>query len=203
MEILPISEMDAMYGDANTGYIKMRASMKDGKYEYRIINACMPVTSGEEVKAIVDDFISRTTNRSKISENRSEISENRSKINEIRSKINEIRSRPAAGRKKHHRWTDEERQDAIRRYAAGEDIDKIALDYGSTNMAIQKMMQKYKVRRPRIKPAAQPPVQPDPDTAPVLDDDEAEQERKRDLKEYRERNKKPWYLQKSQASKAQ
>lgn len=196
MEILPISEMDAMYGDANTGYIKMRASMKDGKYEYRIINACMPVTSGEEVKAIVDDFISRTTNRSEISENRSEISENR-------SKINEIRSRPAAGRKKHHRWTDEERQDAIRRYAAGEDIDKIALDYGSTNMAIQKMMQKYKVRRPRIKPAAQPPVQPDPDTAPVLDDDEAEQERKRDLKEYRERNKKPWYLQKSQASKAQ
>lgn len=196
MEILPISEMDAMYGDANTGYIKMRASMKDGKYEYRIINACMPVTSGEEVKAIVDDFISRTTNRSKISENRSEISENR-------SEINEIRSRPAAGRKKHHRWTDEERQDAIRRYAAGEDIDKIALDYGSTNMAIQKMMQKYKVRRPRIKPAAQPPVQPDPDTAPVLDDDEAEQERKRDLKEYRERNKKPWYLQKSQASKAQ
>jgi transposase-like protein len=196
MEILPISEMDAMYGDANTGYIKMRASMKDGKYEYRIINACMPVTSGEEVKAIVDDFISRTTNRSKISENRSKISENR-------SKINEIRSRPAAGRKKHHRWTDEERQDAIRRYAAGEDIDKIALDYGSTNMAIQKMMQKYKVRRPRIKPAAQPPVQPDPDTAPVLDDDEAEQERKRDLKEYRERNKKPWYLQKSQASKAQ
>lgn len=195
--------MDAMYGDANTGYIKMRASMKDGKYEYRIINACMPVTSGEEVKAIVDDFISRTTNLSKISENRSEISENRSKINENRSKINEIRSRPAAGRKKHHRWTDEERQDAIRRYAAGEDIDKIALDYGSTNMAIQKMMQKYKVRRPRIKPAAQPPVQPDPDTAPVLDDDEAEQERKRDLKEYRERNKKPWYLQKSQASKAQ
>ena len=195
--------MDAMYGDANTGYIKMRASMKDGKYEYRIINACMPVTSGEEVKAIVDDFISRTTNRSKISENRSEISENRSEINENRSKINEIRSRPAAGRKKHHRWTDEERQDAIRRYAAGEDIDKIALDYGSTNMAIQKMMQKYKVRRPRIKPAAQPPVQPDPDTAPVLDDDEAEQERKRDLKEYRERNKKPWYLQKSQASKAQ
>ena len=203
MEILPISEMDAMYGDANTGYIKMRASMKDGKYEYRIINACMPVTSGEEVKAIVDDFISRTTNRSKISENRSEISENRSEINENRSEINEIRSRPAAGRKKHHRWTDEERQDAIRRYAAGEDIDKIALDYGSTNMAIQKMMQKYKVRRPRIKPAAQPPVQPDPDTAPVLDDDEAEQERKRDLKEYRERNKKPWYLQKSQASKAQ
>lgn len=203
MEILPISEMDAMYGDANTGYIKMRASMKDGKYEYRIINACMPVTSGEEVKAIVDDFISRTTNRSKISENRSEISENRSEISENRSKINEIRSRPAAGRKKHHRWTDEERQDAIRRYAAGEDIDKIALDYGSTNMAIQKMMQKYKVRRPRIKPAAQPPVQPDPDTAPVLDDDEAEQERKRDLKEYRERNKKPWYLQKSQASKAQ
>lgn len=195
--------MDAMYGDANTGYIKMRASMKDGKYEYRIINACMPVTSGEEVKAIVDDFISRTTNRSKISENRSEISENRSEISENRSKINEIRSRPAAGRKKHHRWTDEERQDAIRRYAAGEDIDKIALDYGSTNMAIQKMMQKYKVRRPRIKPAAQPPVQPDPDTAPVLDDDEAEQERKRDLKEYRERNKKPWYLQKSQASKAQ
>ena len=195
--------MDVMYGDANTGYIKMRASMKDGKYEYRIINACMPVTSGEEVKAIVDDFISRTTNRSKISENRSEISENRSKINENRSKINENRSRPAAGRKKHHRWTDEERQDAIRRYAAGEDIDKIALDYGSTNMAIQKMMQKYKVRRPRIKPAAQPPVQPDPDTAPVLDDDEAEQERKRDLKEYRERNKKPWYLQKSQASKAQ
>lgn len=195
--------MDAMYGDANTGYIKMRASMKDGKYEYRIINACMPVTSGEEVKAIVDDFISRTTNRSKISENRSEISENRSKINENRSKINEIRSRPAAGRKKHHRWTDEERQDAIRRYAAGEDIDKIALDYGSTNMAIQKIMQKYKVRRPRIKPAAQPPVQPDPDTAPVLDDDEAEQERKRNLKEYRERNKKPWYLQKSQASKAQ
>lgn len=195
--------MDAMYGDANTGYIKMRASMKDGKYEYRIINACMPVTSGEEVKAIVDDFISRTTNRSKISENRSEINENRSEISENRSKINEIRSRPAAGRKKHHRWTDEERQDAIRRYAASEDIDKIALDYGSTNMAIQKMMQKYKVRRPRIKPAAQPPVQPDPDTAPVLDDDEAEQERKRDLKEYRERNKKPWYLQKSQASKAQ
>ena len=90
MEILPISEMDVMYGDANTGYIKMRASMKDGKYEYRIINACMPVTSGEEVKAIVDDFISRTTNRSKISENRSEISENRSKINENRSKINEF-----------------------------------------------------------------------------------------------------------------
>ena len=35
--------MDAMYGDANTGYIKMRASMKDGKYEYRIINACSKI----------------------------------------------------------------------------------------------------------------------------------------------------------------
>lgn len=182
-----ISEMVARYDMADGQFITLRH--RDGKVHITAAN--MMVETGDEVKAIIADFLSRATTPG----NCSEINENRSEISENRSKINEIRSRPAAGRKKHHRWTDEERQDAIRRYAAGEDIDKIALDYGSTNMAIQKMMQKYKVRRPRIKPAAQPPVQADPDTVNPLDEDEAEKERKRNLKEYRERSKKPWYLQ--------
>lgn len=119
MEILPISEMDAMYGDANTGYIKMRASMKDGKYEYRIINACMPVTSGEEVKAIVDDFISRTTNRSKISENRSKINE----------KPKSLRKRPSI-------FTDEQKADIIRRYKAGEGPKAISESLGCSRSLI-------------------------------------------------------------------
>lgn len=125
--------MDAMYGDANTGYIKMRASMKDGKYEYRIINACMPVTSGEEVKAIVDDFISRTTNRSKISENRSEISENRSEINENRSKISE---KPKSLRKRPSIFTDEQKADIIRRYKSGEGPKAISESLGCSRSLI-------------------------------------------------------------------
>lgn len=132
--------MDAMYGDANTGYIKMRASMKDGKYEYRIINACMHVKSGEEVKAIVDDFISRTTNRSIISENRSEISKNRSEINENRSKINENRSKisekPKSLRKRPSIFTDEQKADIIRRYKAGEGPKAISESLGCSRSLI-------------------------------------------------------------------
>ena len=83
-----ISEMVARYDMADGQFITLRH--RDGKVHITAAN--MMVETGDEVKAIIADFLSRATtpgNCSKISKNRSEINENRSKINENRSKNSE------------------------------------------------------------------------------------------------------------------
>ena len=77
-------------------------------------------TSGldEAIKAI-GDFISRTTNRSKISENRSKINE----------KPKSLRKRPSI-------FTDEQKADIIRRYKAGEGPKAISESLGCSRSLI-------------------------------------------------------------------
>lgn len=83
----------------------------------------------------------------------------------------QVKTKPKQTHRTHHCWTDEERAEAMRLYAEGENIDIIAEKFGSTNLAIQKMMQKYKVRRPGYGPRTghtqSPQVEEQPKDEPV------------------------------------
>ena len=127
-----ISEMVARYDMADGQFITLRH--RDGKVHITAAN--MMVETGDEVKAIIADFLSRATtpgNCSKISKNRSEINENRSKINENRSKISE---KPKSLRKRPSIFTDEQKADIIRRYKAGEGPKAISESLGCSRSLI-------------------------------------------------------------------
>lgn len=100
---------------------------RDGKVHITAAN--MMVETGDEVKAIIADFLSRATtpgNCSEINENRSEINENRSKINE---KPKSLRKRPSI-------FTDEQKADIIRRYKEGEGPKAISESLGCSRSLI-------------------------------------------------------------------
>jgi hypothetical protein len=127
-----IAEMVARYDMADGQFITLRH--RDGKVHITAAN--MMVETGDEVKAIIADFLSRATtpgNCSKISKNRSEINENRSKINENRSKISE---KPKSLRKRPSIFTDEQKADIIRRYKAGEGPKAISESLGCSRSLI-------------------------------------------------------------------
>lgn len=120
-----ISEMVARYDMADGQFITLRH--RDGKVHITAAN--MMVETGDEVKAIIADFLSRATtpgNCSKISKNRSEINENRSEINE---KPKSLRKRPSI-------FTDEQKADIIRRYKAGEGPKAISESLGCSRSLI-------------------------------------------------------------------
>ena len=120
------------YDIADGQFLTLR--YRDGKIQITAAN--MMVETGDEVKAIIADFLSRATtpgNCSKISKNRSEINENRSKINENRSKISE---KPKSLRKRPSIFTDEQKADIIRRYKAGEGPKAIADSLGCARSTI-------------------------------------------------------------------
>ena len=120
-----ISEMVARYDMADGQFITLRH--RDGKVHITAAN--MMVETGDEVKAIIADFLSRATtpgNCSKISKNRSEINENRSKISE---KPKSLRKRPSI-------FTDEQKADIIRRYKAGEGPKAISESLGCSRSLI-------------------------------------------------------------------
>ena len=124
--------MVARYDMADGQFITLRHL--DGKVHITAAN--MMVETGDEVKAIIADFLSRATtpgNCSKISKNRSEINENRSKINENRSKISE---KPKSLRKRPSIFTDEQKADIIRRYKAGEGPKAISESLGCSRSLI-------------------------------------------------------------------
>ncbi len=124
--------MVARYDMADGQFITLRH--RDGKVHITAAN--MMVETGDEVKAIVADFLSRATapgNCSKISKNRSEINENRSNINENRSKISE---KPKSLRKRPSIFTDEQKADIIRRYKAGEGPKAISESLGCSRSLI-------------------------------------------------------------------
>lgn len=124
-----ISEMVARYDMADGQFITLRH--RDGKVHITAAN--MMVETGDEVKAIIADFLSRATtpgNCSKISKNRSDINENRSKINENRSK------KPKSLRKRPSIFTDEQKADIIRRYKAGEGPKAISESLGCSRSLI-------------------------------------------------------------------
>lgn len=124
--------MVARYDMADGQFITLRH--RDGKVHITAAN--MMVETGDEVKAIIADFLSRATtpgNCSKISKNRSEINENRSKINEKRSKISE---KPKSLRKRPSIFTDEQKADIIRRYKAGEGPKAISESLGCSRSLI-------------------------------------------------------------------
>lgn len=127
-----IAEMVARYDMADGQFITLRH--RDGKVHITAAN--MMVETGDEVKAIIADFLSRATtlgNCSEISKNRSEINENRSKINENRSKISE---KPKSLRKRPSIFTDEQKADIIRRYKAGEGPKAISESLGCSRSLI-------------------------------------------------------------------
>ena len=120
-----IAEMVARYDMADGQFITLRH--RDGKVHITAAN--MMVETGDEVKAIIADFLSRATtpgNCSKISKNRSEINENRSKISE---KPKSLRKRPSI-------FTDEQKADIIRRYKAGEGPKAISESLGCSRSLI-------------------------------------------------------------------
>jgi hypothetical protein len=83
--------MVARYDMADGQFITLRH--RDGKVHITAAN--MMVETGDEVKAIIADFLSRATtpgNCSKISKNRSEINENRSKISETPKSLRKRRN---------------------------------------------------------------------------------------------------------------
>ena len=120
-----ISEMVARYDMADGQFITLRH--RDGKVHITAAN--MMVETGDEVKAIIADFLSRATTPG----NRSEINENRSKINENRSKISE---KPKSLRKRPSIFTDEQKADIIRRYKAGEGPKAISESLGCSRSLI-------------------------------------------------------------------
>ena len=120
-----ISEMVARYDMADGQFITLRH--RDGKVHITAAN--MMVETGDEVKAIIADFLSRATTPG----NRSEINENRSKINENRSKISE---KPKSLRKRPSIFTDEQKADIIRRYKAGEGPKAISESMGCSRSLI-------------------------------------------------------------------
>lgn len=113
-----ISEMVARYDIADGQFITLRH--RDGKVHITAAN--MMVETGDEVKAIIADFLSRATtpgNCSKISKNRSKISE----------KPKSLRKRPSI-------FTDEQKADIIRRYKAGEGPKAISESLGCSRSLI-------------------------------------------------------------------
>lgn len=93
---------------------------RDGKVHITAAN--MMVETGDEVKAIIADFLSRATtpgNCSKISKNRSKISE----------KPKSLRKRPSI-------FTDEQKADIIRRYKEGEGPKAISESLGCSRSLI-------------------------------------------------------------------
>jgi hypothetical protein len=117
--------MVARYDMADGQFITLRH--RDGKVHITAAN--MMVETGDKVKAIIADFLSRATtpgNCSKISKNRSEINENRSKISE---KPKSLRKRPSI-------FTDEQKADIIRRYKAGEGPKAISESLGCSRSLI-------------------------------------------------------------------
>lgn len=113
-----ISEMVARYDMADGQFITLRH--RDGKVHITAAN--MMVETGDEVKAIIADFLSRATtpgNCSKISKNRSEINE----------KPKSLRKRPSI-------FTDEQKADIIRRYKAGEGPKAISESLGCSRSLI-------------------------------------------------------------------
>lgn len=87
------------------------------------------------------------------------------------------------------KWTDEQKQRIAKRYQNGEGPTSIAQDYGVTPNTIQQICLRMGVKRGKTtKKAEKPAVK-----APV--EEKTDQERKQTLKEYREKNPKPWYLQ--------
>jgi transposase-like protein len=87
------------------------------------------------------------------------------------------------------KWTDEQKQRIAKRYQNGEGPTSIAQDYGVTPNTIHQICIRMGVKRGKTtKKAEKPAVK-----APV--EEKTDQERKQTLKEYREKNPKPWYLQ--------
>jgi hypothetical protein len=117
--------MVARYDMADGQFITLRH--RDGKVHITAAN--MMVETGDEVKAIIADFLSRATTPG----NCSEINENRSKINENRSKISE---KPKSLRKRPSIFTDEQKADIIRRYKAGEGPKAISESLGCSRSLI-------------------------------------------------------------------
>ena len=106
-----ISEMVARYDMADGQFITLRH--RDGKVHITAAN--MMVETGDEVKAIIADFLSRATtpgNCSKISE-----------------KPKSLRKRPSI-------FTDEQKADIIRRYKAGEGPKAISESLGCSRSLI-------------------------------------------------------------------
>ena len=110
-----ISEMVARYDMADGQFITLRH--RDGKVHITAAN--MMVETGDEVKAIIADFLSRATTPG----NCSEINENRSK------KPKSLRKRPSI-------FTDEQKADIIRRYKAGEGPKAISESLGCSRSLI-------------------------------------------------------------------
>lgn len=75
---------------------------------------------------------------------------------------------PTNDKRGRHLWTDDEKQEAAQRYAAGEDLKIIAEAYGSTPGSVMKIMKAMGVKRPwptkgnpsKLQPVEEPKEEP-------------------------------------------
>jgi hypothetical protein len=114
--------MVARYDIADGQFITLRH--RDGKVHITAAN--MMVETGDEVKAIIADFLSRATTSGNISQNDEKISRKRVNISE---KPKSLRKRPSI-------FTDEQKADIIRRYKAGEGPKAISESLGCSRSLI-------------------------------------------------------------------
>ena len=79
-------------------------------------------------------------------------------------------TKPKQARNGRHRWTDDEKREAMRMYAAGEDLDIIVKKFNSTPGSVEKIMQRNGIKRPwptRGNPSKIDPVEPADEEEPV------------------------------------
>lgn len=132
-----ISKAEIRYGDTNQGFVTMRAMRNEaGGMDITIIDAFFRTDSGEEVVAIIADFKRRLSERMEGPE-------------QVPKQVAVPKPKKVQSEKrKRHLWTDEEKAEAMKMYAEGEDLDKIASTFASTNASVMKIMQRHNVRRP-------------------------------------------------------
>ncbi len=83
-----------------------------------------------------------------ISQTEEIVSEKRENNSESREKVSEKPKAVKPTKSLRHMWTDDEKKEAMRMYADGEDLEVIAKRFSSTKMSILKIMQKAGVKRP-------------------------------------------------------
>lgn len=70
------------------------------------------------------------------------------KVEPVKQEPKPVKTAPKTDRRGFHRWTDDEKREAIKMYQEGVDLDTIVKKFDSTPLSVQKIMQKAGVKRP-------------------------------------------------------
>lgn len=152
---MTIQEIEIKYG-TDSNYITLHAVKEMDDFTITIKDAYMLVTdnTSNDVKLVIDGFVGLVSGGTQ----RKEEQKQDSKQPMPKTKA----TKPKQTRTGRHMWTDDEKREAMRMYAAGKDLDIIVKKFNSTPGSVEKIMQKNGIRRPwptkgnpsKIEPAA-------------------------------------------------